>query len=181
MNYNRYVDLETLLKTKRKALGLTQMQLAVRAGVSLPTIQNLEAKRGNPTILLLEKISAVLGCSVKVVSDEPDWGLLQRAGLPLEMGRGAKEGGAAGAPSTRGLVEHLFRAVDYLMKHPSPETDRFKEATAALIWAIEHYYRMFYLYNLKDPKIDLFLSKNPMRGRILKLMRIAASDLSKVL
>lgn len=172
------VDLETLLKTKRKALGLTQMQLAVRAGVSLPTIQNLEAKRGNPTVTLLEKISAVLGCSVKVVSNEPDWGLLQRAGLPLEMERGAKEGGAS---SARGLVEHLFRAVDYLMKNPSSKTDRLQEATAALIWAIEHYYRTFYLYHLKDPKIDLFLSKNPMRGRILKLMRIAASDLSKIL
>lgn len=173
-----HMDLAILFKTKRKALGLTQTQLAVRAGVSLPTIQRLEAKKGNPTVALLEKISAVLNCSVEAVSNEPDWDLLKRAGLPLETERGAE---TAEAPSTRALVEHLFRAVDYLTKHPSPETERLKEATAALIWAVEHYYRTFYLYHFKDPKIDFFLSKNPMRGRILKLMRIAASDLSGIL
>ncbi len=172
-----YMDIEILLKARRKALGLTQMQLAIQAGVSLPTIQNLEAKKGNPTIGLLEKISTVLGYSLEVVSNEPDWGLLQRAGLPFET----EEGGGEGMPSKRDLAQHLFRAVDYLMKHPSSKIDRLKEATAALIWAIEHYYRTFYLYNLKDPKIDLFLEKNPMQGRILKLMRIAVSDLSKIL
>jgi transcriptional regulator with XRE-family HTH domain len=105
------MDIETLLKARRKALGLTQMRLAIQAGVSLPTIQNLEAKKGNPTIGLLEKISTALGCSLEMVSNEPDWGLLQRAGLPFETEEGPVSIGE-GMPSRRDLAEHLFRAVD---------------------------------------------------------------------
>jgi transcriptional regulator with XRE-family HTH domain len=54
------------IKILRKSKRFTQGILAQRAGVSLPTIQNIEAGRANPSILVLEKILGVLGASLEV-------------------------------------------------------------------------------------------------------------------
>jgi predicted transcriptional regulator len=40
----------TEVRRRRRELGLTQAALARRAGVSLATLQNAEAGRGNPSL-----------------------------------------------------------------------------------------------------------------------------------
>jgi len=170
--------LEALLKEKRRSLGLTQTQLAARAGVSLPTIQNLESGRGNPTLNLLEKVSSVLGYDLEIVSKEPDWALLQAAGLPIEIRPVVK----AISPHPKELFHHLFLAVDWFERQKKTEkSKRLEEVVAALIWAIEHHYPSFYIYFLKYPKIEHFLSQYPKKGRILKFMRMAAAGLTEIL
>lgn len=51
------------LRTQR---GLTQFQLAQLSGVSLPTIQNIEALKANPSISILEKIFNSLNAKLTV-------------------------------------------------------------------------------------------------------------------
>jgi len=47
----------------RAALGLSQIDLAKKAGLSRPVISMLEQGRANPTLAVLDKLSAALGCS----------------------------------------------------------------------------------------------------------------------
>jgi transcriptional regulator with XRE-family HTH domain len=50
---------------RRAERGLSQSELAKRANVARQTISKVESGDGNVTIAVLEKIAAVLGCSVK--------------------------------------------------------------------------------------------------------------------
>ena len=54
-----------LLRQRREKLQLTQTELAVQVGVSLPSIQNMEAGRANPSLKTLEKVFA--GLDVEIV------------------------------------------------------------------------------------------------------------------
>jgi len=48
----------------REAHGLTQFDLAVKSGVSLSSVVNIEAGRQEPRVSLAEKIAGALGISV---------------------------------------------------------------------------------------------------------------------
>lgn len=54
------------LRWERADAGLTQTQLARRAGVTQQAIAKLEHPRANPTIETLEKVAAALGVRVEV-------------------------------------------------------------------------------------------------------------------
>lgn len=54
------------LRWARQDAGLTQAQLAARAGVSQPQIAKLEHPRANPTIDTLEKVARALGLRLEV-------------------------------------------------------------------------------------------------------------------
>lgn len=58
------------VRDRRKALGLTQEQLAYRAPVSLKTLQRLESGRFSPSMTTLRAVAGVLGCSVADLLDE---------------------------------------------------------------------------------------------------------------
>lgn len=53
------------LKRRRGRLGITQAELAERAGVRLATIGRLEIRNRRPSFELLERLAAVLGCRVR--------------------------------------------------------------------------------------------------------------------
>src|SRR5690242_12339538 len=57
------------VRERRLALGLSQVELAARAGMTQPALSRLEAGGVVPTIPLLERISAALGADliVKIV------------------------------------------------------------------------------------------------------------------
>jgi transcriptional regulator with XRE-family HTH domain len=55
------------LKTLREKAGLTQFELAVRSGVSVSTIANLETGHrdsGKTTLVILQKLALALECSL---------------------------------------------------------------------------------------------------------------------
>lgn len=54
------------IRWARQDAGLTQAQLAERAGVSQPQIAKLERPRANPTIDTLEKVARALGMRLDV-------------------------------------------------------------------------------------------------------------------
>lgn len=49
------------IRARRKAAGLTQRQLAARAGITQTVLSRAESGTGNPTLALLESIAAALG------------------------------------------------------------------------------------------------------------------------
>jgi ribosome-binding protein aMBF1 (putative translation factor) len=54
------------VRERRLALGLTQTELAARAGMAQPALSRLEAGGGVPTIPVLERISAALNAELIV-------------------------------------------------------------------------------------------------------------------
>lgn len=50
------------IRRRRLALGLTQLQLAENAGVSYPHLNNVEEGRKPPSVTVVAKLAAALGC-----------------------------------------------------------------------------------------------------------------------
>jgi len=55
-----------LIRQRRAGLGLSQAQVAKRAGVSQQQIARLENPDGNPTLSMLAKVAVALGCRVEL-------------------------------------------------------------------------------------------------------------------
>jgi transcriptional regulator with XRE-family HTH domain len=72
------------IKERRKALGLSQAQLAANAGISLPTLQNLENKKSqNPSLDVLNRLATQLGLKLTATSTTPNWDFLSACGVPI--------------------------------------------------------------------------------------------------
>lgn len=59
------MDLVEVIKSQRKKLRISQQDLAEMADVSIATIKQIEAGRGNPSLSTVESIMEVLGMEVK--------------------------------------------------------------------------------------------------------------------
>ncbi|WP_233259529.1 helix-turn-helix transcriptional regulator [Ramlibacter sp. WS9] len=80
------------LRTLRAQRGLTRRALAQTAAVSERYLVNLEAGRGNPSLLILHEIARALDCSVAqllgdVSATSPEWALIRE----LLQGRGEED------------------------------------------------------------------------------------------
>ena len=60
----------SMYKECRKELGLTQMQLGKRAGISQPNVTRFESGTYNPSLEFMVKIAAALGKKVKVTLED---------------------------------------------------------------------------------------------------------------
>lgn len=63
MHLNNIVE---TLKKRRIRLQVTQETLALLTGVSLRTIKQLEASKGNPTLETIQKLADVLGLELQL-------------------------------------------------------------------------------------------------------------------
>jgi len=59
-------ELAEAVRARREELGLSQRQLAERAGMTQPGIARFEAGGTTPTLPLLERLAAALGLSLTV-------------------------------------------------------------------------------------------------------------------
>ena len=55
------MDLKEVMKSRRKTLSLSQLDLAEMAEVSLATVMDIERGKGNPSLATVNKIIEVLG------------------------------------------------------------------------------------------------------------------------
>ncbi|MEO1653516.1 MAG: helix-turn-helix transcriptional regulator [Bacteroidota bacterium] len=62
------------IKKRRRALKVSQQELAELSGVSLRTLKQFESGKGNPTLGTLEKLTDVLGLEfcLKIKEINPD-------------------------------------------------------------------------------------------------------------
>jgi transcriptional regulator with XRE-family HTH domain len=74
-----------LIKKNRIQMGYSQSELAIKAGVGLATLQNIEADRANPSIKTLRTILKVLHIEIRFESTrrKADRKILLSLGLPL--------------------------------------------------------------------------------------------------
>jgi transcriptional regulator with XRE-family HTH domain len=61
-------SLAEVIVKRRKFLGLTQTELAERAGVALRSLKSIELAEGNPTFQQLSKILYILGMKLTIVT-----------------------------------------------------------------------------------------------------------------
>lgn len=53
-----------MLKSRRKTLAISQLDLAEMAGVGLATVKDIERKKGNPSMSMVLRILEVLGMEI---------------------------------------------------------------------------------------------------------------------
>ena len=55
------MDLKEVMKSRRKTLSISQLDLAEMSEVSLATVKDIERGKGNPSLATVNKIIEVLG------------------------------------------------------------------------------------------------------------------------
>ena len=58
------MDLKEVMKSRRKTLSISQLDLAEMAEVSLATVKDIERGQGNPSLDTVNKIIEVLGMEI---------------------------------------------------------------------------------------------------------------------
>ena len=159
----------------RLALGLTQAELAARTGVSLATVQNLEAGRANPALVTAGRILACLAMRLEPAPVAPDWEALAAHGLPIAARR---SGETSRSPSSlRRLLEGALLA----SRGDAKQDPRQSEALHALMLALAHGYPSLYAaWFSRSLLAKSWLQASPS-GRVIKLRRIAQSVLGEYL
>ena len=63
VQYNTLLDMkiQEVMKLQRKALGITQQDLADMSEIAISTIKKIESGKGNPSLSTVEKIMDILG------------------------------------------------------------------------------------------------------------------------
>ncbi len=165
------------VRETRRALGLTQVTLASRAGVSLATLQNVEAGTANPTLGSLRRILAPLGLRLHTIPRDVDWDVLAHLGMPLMADRVAD--GVADADALPDLIRHA--AIALSAPEAGDGTGRHRDALQALLWALHSHFPTTYRAWFEDsPAVDALTPVEPT-GRVIKLSRIARERLADVL
>ena len=59
------MKIQEVMILQRKALGITQQDLADMSEVAISTIKKIESGKGNPSLSTVEKIMDILGMEVK--------------------------------------------------------------------------------------------------------------------
>lgn len=59
------MDLIEVVKERRRVLGISQIDLAEMAGISLATVKDIERGAGNPSMKTITKILEVLGMEME--------------------------------------------------------------------------------------------------------------------
>ena len=59
-----FEELIIIIKERRNVLNITQENLAELSGVGLRTLKQFESRKGNPTLLTLQKLTDVLGMDI---------------------------------------------------------------------------------------------------------------------
>jgi len=172
-----------IVKAKRHDLGLSQSQLAAEAGVSLPTIQNIEAGKANLSQSTLEDILEVLGLKLQVVPVGLEWDKVVSLGVPLT--RSSDSGYRIPSDS-----KEFIRSLDEFLKSlPMREEEMLKdsrnwEAFTAFLWALETHYSKTLDRLRYSKKVRKILQQNLELfeiGRLIKLRRIALANIAEFL
>ena len=164
------------VRETRRSIGMSQVDLAVESGLSLATVQNIEADRANPSLSTLRSILGPLGLTLAVEPEEADWDALAALGLPLA-------GSATPRPGdVLSLRRHIRRAALEMSRDPAiADGERKRECLQALLLAIHrHFPSRFRSWFRRSPLIRDLLPDEPT-GRMIKLSRIALAPLAEIL
>jgi transcriptional regulator with XRE-family HTH domain len=161
-----------LIRNTRKTKKISQNQLAKDAGVSLATVQNIEAGRANPEIKTLESLLAILGFKLEAVPQSLDWDLLSHLGVPLTARQSLSW--RPTPQDLRSTLQRLAPALDELSRD-----SRDARALTAFLSALKDHYPSIWVTIGDDVKS--WLEKQLTGFTALKLRRLAVARLSEYL
>ena len=164
------------IRDYRQRLGWSQAELARRAEISLLTVHQFEAGRGNPSLQVLEAMTRVLGTEIRFQAREPDWALLARMGVPIT----APESRSPVPKRERFLDELLYAVLSVQDVHPATES-RERETLRATLFALQSHYPTWFKRFLSRSTAVQGMIRQPITGREIKLRRIALQGLAKTL
>jgi transcriptional regulator with XRE-family HTH domain len=180
------MDLASRIREARLLQGLTQTNLASRSGVSLPTIQNVETGRANPTLTTLNALLEALGLELSSGPRRADWDELALCGAPLMVGEELADSRGdltvreqLHGPTPDLLLTSLRDACLELREQSgTPDPGRRREAVQALLVAIRSHFPRFFGDHLAGADLyEPYLSE-PITGRVIKLVREAVAALA---
>lgn len=156
---------------------MTQVSVCAAAGVSLATVQNIEAGTANPSLGTLRKLCDVLGLRLAVLPRAADWNLLARLALPLSTTGSRARGAEIGD-----LPEQVTRAALELAEEGSGEAHQRKlESLQALLLALrQHFPSTYRQWFGRVPIVRRMVPRAPS-GRVIKLARVARARLVEIL
>lgn len=160
------------LKTLRKYFGFSQVKLAQLSGVSLPTIQNIEAGKANPSLSVLRLLLKALRHDIKILPQTTDWNALVHHGVPLTEPHFKKR---KRPPSEQELLAELRLALlEYRSSHKTHE--RAWEALAGFLLGLKTHFPIVYdqLGELKPIAERLLTEQESPRLYQLRRMSISA-------
>lgn len=166
------MDLAVKVRNIRRLSMITQAQLSQISGVSIPTIQNIEANRANPSVKVLSELLSSLGHQLSIQPTEPDWEYLIECGLPLSSVRFSRQ-----MPELFRFREELQKACIFMIVNPLP---RELLALESLTWALSHSYPHTFKKHFELALFRQFIPSNPS-GQHIKLKRICEDRISRFL
>jgi transcriptional regulator with XRE-family HTH domain len=172
-------NINEIIKTKRRDLGLSQSQLAFEAGVSLPTIQNIEAGKANLSQSTLEDILVVLGLKLQVAVVGMDWDKVVSLGVPLTGSKELPQSSISTAKEFIMSLDDFLKSLS-MRKEEMLKSSRNWEAFTAFLWALDTHYSKILGRLRYSKKAKSILSQNLELfeiGRLIKLRRIALANI----
>ena len=162
------------IKKIRGDLSLTQMELAAQSGISLPTIQNIESGKANPSLEILTKVLKVLGLEIKVSVPQFQAESAILLGVPLS----STELPSPMKPSRNMLCMEARKWAHYLRENVLAEREAL--AITSFLCALKDHWPSLY-QEIECPIFDKLISVSRKNGHLIKLRRIAIANLSKYL
>lgn len=164
------------VRRRRRALGLTQADLRARAGVSLATVQGIEAGTANPAFETLRRVLEALGLCLDVRPRDAAWDVLAHFGLPLAGAEGSE-----GAREIEDLPDAV-RAAALELRGEEERGDgrqRRRESLEALLLALRlHFPSLHERWFGRAPAVLGLVPGRPS-GRVVKLARVARALLAR--
>lgn len=175
-----------LLKDSRIEMGLTQVSLAHLSGISLPTIQNIESNKANPSLSVLKSLFETLAIKIELKSSPANWVNLAECGAAITVLN--QEKGSHIKPSPQVLLHNLKLACRELKNAKNTNSadsdhERKMQAVQSLFLALKLHFPSF--YKKKCAKVPLFFEWVPktgdVPGKLLRLYRHSVSVLATFL
>lgn len=152
------------------------MKLAHESKVSLPTIQNIEAKNANPTIDVLEKLFFTLGLELILHPIQFDVEKAIALGVPLIS---SLKNFDVFKPSST-ILKQEVRKWHYAFEGSSL-SEREELAIVSFLVAIKDHYPTFYNDEIICPVFEKKIEEKRTLGKVIKLRRMSLNNLSKYL
>jgi transcriptional regulator with XRE-family HTH domain len=159
------------MKQIRNDLGFTQMELATKSGISLPTIQNIEAGKANPSLDVLLKILSVLGLEIKVSAQPYQAERIIFLGVPLS----SSQTRSYLKPTRDLLISEVTKWAHYFKENVFSEREAL--AVTSFLCAIKDYWPTIY-NEIECPIFEKQINASRYNGHLIKLRRMAIANLS---
>jgi transcriptional regulator with XRE-family HTH domain len=162
------------IQLERLKRGFSQQYLASKGGVSVSTLQKIEAGSVSPSIDTLESLFSALGLRLGYEPAPIDWDELAALGVPLTARTDKKT-----LKSQQKLIDSLLITLSAIDRN---EQDcRESKALLATLWAIKLHYPSLYKKELGNKDFLKRWLDKPISGELIKLYRLALANIQEYL